>query len=51
MQQQVNFEQLANVMGDGVVISDAKGDIIFGMLLQREFLASRRLKHSEKAWT
>ena len=29
MQTQVDFEQLANVMGDGVVISDAKGDIIF----------------------
>lgn len=29
MQKQVDFEQLANVMGDGVVISDAKGDIIF----------------------
>ena len=29
MSNQVNFEQLANVMGDGVVISDAKGDIVF----------------------
>ena len=29
MSNQVNFEQLANVMGDGVVISNAKGDIVF----------------------
>lgn len=29
MQKQLDFEQLANVMGDGVVISDANGDIIF----------------------
>jgi len=29
MSNQVNFEQLANVMGDGVVIYDAKGDIVF----------------------
>lgn len=29
MKYQVDFEKLANVMGDGVVISDAKGDIVF----------------------
>ena len=29
MKYQVDFEQLANVIGDGVVISDAKGDIVF----------------------
>ena len=29
MKYQVDFEQLANVMGDGVVISDAKGEIVF----------------------
>lgn len=29
MKFQVDFEQLAKVMGDGVVISDAKGDIVF----------------------
>lgn len=29
MKYQVDFEQLANAMGDGVVISDAKGDIVF----------------------
>ena len=29
MKYQIDFEQLANVIGDGVVISDAKGDIIF----------------------
>lgn len=29
MQKQLDFEQLANIMGDGVVISDANGDIIF----------------------
>jgi PAS domain S-box-containing protein len=29
MKYQVDFEQLANVMGDGVVISDAEGKIVF----------------------
>jgi PAS domain S-box-containing protein len=29
MKYQVDFEKLANAMGDGVVISDAKGDIVF----------------------
>jgi len=29
MKYQVDFEELANAMGDGVVISDAKGDIVF----------------------
>jgi PAS domain S-box-containing protein len=29
MKYQFDFEQLANVMGDGVVISDAEGEIIF----------------------
>ena len=29
MKYQVDFEQLANVMCDGVVISDAKGEIVF----------------------
>ena len=29
MKYRVDFEQLANVMGNGVVISDAKGDIVF----------------------
>ena len=29
MKHQVDFEQLANVMGDGVVISDAEGKIVF----------------------
>ena len=28
MKYQVDFEKLANAMGDGVVISDAKGDIV-----------------------
>jgi PAS domain S-box-containing protein len=29
MKCQFDFEQLANVMGDGVVISDAEGEIVF----------------------
>ena len=29
MKYEVDFEQLANVMGDGVVISDAEGNIVF----------------------